>query len=55
MRGLRLRRGIWHAQCHSSRIGKSKDIKKDKNLDDGWAWWRTPLIPALGRQRQVNY
>jgi hypothetical protein len=17
-----------------------------------WAWWRTPLIPALGRQRQ---
>jgi hypothetical protein len=19
-----------------------------------WAWWRTPLIPALGRQRQVD-
>jgi hypothetical protein len=18
-------------------------------------WWRTPLIPALGRQRQVNF
>jgi hypothetical protein len=21
----------------------------------GWAWWRTPLIPALGRQRQVDF
>jgi hypothetical protein len=20
----------------------------------GW-WWRTPLIPALGRQRQVDF
>jgi hypothetical protein len=20
-----------------------------------WAWWRTPLIPALGRQRQANF
>ena len=20
----------------------------------GLAWWRTPLTPALGRQRQVN-
>jgi hypothetical protein len=19
------------------------------------AWWRTPLIPALGRQRQVDF
>ena len=22
--------------------------------DDGLAWWHTPLIPALGRQRQVD-
>jgi hypothetical protein len=21
----------------------------------GWAWWCTPLIPALERQRQVNF
>jgi hypothetical protein len=21
----------------------------------GWAWWHTPLIPALGRQRQENF
>ena len=20
----------------------------------GWQWWHTPLIPALGRQRQVD-
>jgi hypothetical protein len=21
----------------------------------GWAWWRMPLIPALGRQRQADF
>jgi hypothetical protein len=25
-----------------------------KILSAGW-WWRTPLIPALGRQRQVDF
>jgi hypothetical protein len=20
-----------------------------------WEWWHTPLIPALGRQRQVDF
>ena len=20
-------------------------------INSGWAWWHTPLIPALGRQR----
>jgi hypothetical protein len=24
-------------------------------LQAGWAWWRTPLIPALGRQRQADF
>jgi hypothetical protein len=26
-----------------------------KNLHGSRAWWRTPLIPALGRQRQVDF
>jgi hypothetical protein len=24
-------------------------------LSNSWAWWRTPLIPALGRQRQADF
>jgi hypothetical protein len=26
-----------------------------KNIYLGWTWWHTPLIPALGRQRQVDF
>jgi hypothetical protein len=26
-----------------------------KKLSSSRAWWRTPLIPALGRQRQVDF
>jgi hypothetical protein len=22
---------------------------------NSWVWWRTPLIPALERQRQVDF
>jgi hypothetical protein len=26
-----------------------------KACGQSWAWWRTPLIPALGRQRQADF
>jgi hypothetical protein len=26
-----------------------------KNSEKRWAWWRTPLIPALGKQRQADF
>jgi hypothetical protein len=26
-----------------------------ENIILGQVWWHTPLIPALGRQRQVNF
>jgi hypothetical protein len=26
-----------------------------KTVEGGWAWWSTPLIPALGRQRQADF
>jgi hypothetical protein len=34
----------------------NSDIKATvTNYYMSWAWWRTPLIPALGRQRQVDF
>ena len=29
-------------------------IRKQKK-ESRWAWWHTPLIPALGRQRQGDF
>ena len=26
-----------------------------KNQWISWAWWRTPIVPALGRQRQADF
>jgi hypothetical protein len=26
-----------------------------RRISRGWAWWRMPLIPALGRQRQADF
>jgi hypothetical protein len=30
-------------------------INKYRKIHLTGQWWRTPLIPALGRQRQVNF
>jgi hypothetical protein len=39
---------------------KNEHYKKRKQTNKQekktcWAWWHTPLIPALGRQRQANF
>jgi hypothetical protein len=36
----------------SEALGSNSYLKKQKNAGQ---WWRTPLIPALGRQRQVDF
>jgi hypothetical protein len=33
-------------------VSKNRKERKEKK---SWAWWRTPLIPALGRQRQADF
>jgi hypothetical protein len=35
------------------RISSAEDTIE--NTDTTWQWWHTPLIPALGRQRQVDF
>ena len=37
-----------------------EDFKRDinnslKEIKEAGQWWRTPLIPALGRQKQVDF
>jgi hypothetical protein len=34
---------------------KKKRRKKKQKKASSRAWWCMPLIPALGRQRQVNF
>jgi hypothetical protein len=36
---------------YSEFIGKSSDRECSKSR----VWWRRPLIPALGRQRQADF
>jgi hypothetical protein len=40
---------FWHPGIHAERALIKKKTKKRR------AWWRTPLIPALRRQRQVEF
>jgi hypothetical protein len=46
-------KALWHF-CYSDRPD-SKPIIMMIIIIICRAWWRTPLIPALGRQRQANF
>jgi hypothetical protein len=34
---------------------KKREEKRKEERRKGGQWWRRPLIPALGRQRQVDF
>jgi hypothetical protein len=34
------------------KLEKGKELK---NKNKSQVWWRTPLIPALGRQKQADF
>jgi hypothetical protein len=40
-----IKRGVGRAKVHYHNINDEKSQ----------AWWRMPLIPALGRQRQADF
>jgi hypothetical protein len=39
-------------ECMGPYLKKIKQIAKIHT--ESWAWWRTPFIPVLGRQRQAE-
>jgi hypothetical protein len=36
-------------------FGKTQKQYGSQNVNLVWQWWHTPLIPALGRQRQADF
>jgi hypothetical protein len=46
---------IKHDKLQEAKTFKFAGNYHDRISSDGWAWWHTTLIPALGRQRQVNF
>jgi hypothetical protein len=52
---------VWALKCFSERkemdniqLNIRKILIYMKNNVAGW-WWHTPIIPALGRQRQAHF
>jgi hypothetical protein len=42
-------------QTKTSGFHKPLITPVSRNLITSWAWWRMPLSPALGRQRQGDF
>ena len=55
--------GVWHFRTLTSPNSTVVSACLYSSILEGWgrkmaisqAWWRTPLIPAFGRQRQVDF
>jgi hypothetical protein len=55
--------GGWGEKTGDVMMGKELKVRTlspdtargNKRRKLSWAWWRTPLIPALGRQRQADF
>jgi hypothetical protein len=48
--------GLVHTEkCCVEKQNKTKQKRKRKKKTSAMQWWHTPLIPALGRQRQVDF
>jgi hypothetical protein len=42
-------------ELHGNKPSIKKKKKKKKKDMESRAWWRMPLIPAFGRQRQADF
>jgi hypothetical protein len=53
---IHMRIGVWLiSNVFDWQAQNGKFYPQYKNERGGQAWWCTPLIPALGRQRQADF
>jgi hypothetical protein len=50
------KKGWWSgSRCRPwVQMPKLQKYKKKKKMEESWAWWHLPVIPALGRQSQED-